>query len=316
MKDHSFNARNDEQRARRTKANEPATDYKVDDSPAMQKKAARQRAKGIAATADAQPGSIAALADATDLAIRAASPAPKEKHPDDVTAKVAKDMKRALAAQASEPAKTKDTAPEATVADGAKAMSELFDRAEREGKPVAKKKVASLAKSIDAAIAADTAAPATKPARKTMASVLKRINAVLAAKSNAPIAATTKAPDDAAAPAATKPTKVDWLDNGLERTGALTVDALARAWIAHLEDGGKTTASTIASYANDLKTAIAFFGADKPVAEINAAYLSEFNISDGVIKLKSGAPKAQPTILKMRRAFRMAVEWARENSVQ
>jgi len=102
MKDHTFNARNDEQRARRTKANEPVPDYKVDDSPAMQKKAARQRAKGIAATTDAQPGSIAALADATDLVIRAALPAPRPsnaKHGDDVTAKVTQDMKCALAAR-------------------------------------------------------------------------------------------------------------------------------------------------------------------------------------------------------------------------
>jgi hypothetical protein len=280
MKDHTFNARNDQMRARRTKAdaNAPAldTDYKVDDSPAMQKRAARQRAKGIAATAEAQPGSIEALADATDAAIRAASPAPrapKKKHPDDVTAKVAKDTKRALAAQDKQRANAKDAAPEATVADGAKALSELFDRAEREGKWVAKKKLASLARTIDAAIAADKVAPAKKSA------------------------------------------KVDWLDTGLERTGALTVDALARTWIAHLESGGTTTASTIASYANDLKTAIAFFGADSPVAGINAAYVNEFNTSDGVMKLRSGAPKAQPTILEMRRAFRMAVEWARENNV-
>jgi hypothetical protein len=41
-----------------------------------------------------------------------------------------------------------------------------------------------------------------------------------------------------------------------------------------------------------------------------------FNLSDGVMKLKSGAPKAMPTILKMRRAFRMAVEWAREHGVE
>jgi len=283
----------------------------------MQKKAARQRAKGIAATAEAQPGSIAALADATDLAISAASPAPKKKrHPDDVTVKVAQDLKRAVVKQENEPTNAKDTAPEATVADGVKGFSEFFDRAEREGKHVAKKQVASLAKTIDAATAADKAAPATKPARKTMASVLKSINAVIAAKSDSPNAATAKAPDDAAAAGATKPTKVDWLDNGLERTGALTLDGLARAWIAHLQEDGKTTPSTISSYANDLKTAVAFFGADKPVAGINAAYLAEFNVCDGVMKLKSGAPTAMPTIIKTRRAFRTAVEWARENGVQ
>ena len=105
------------------------------------------------------------------------------------------------------------------------------------------------------------------------------------------------------------------LDTGLERTGKLTVDELARAWIAHLNAGGKTTASTIASYANDLKTAITFFGADSPVAGINAAYVDVFNLSDGLMKLRSGAPKAMPTILKMRRAFRMALEWAREHEV-
>jgi hypothetical protein len=59
-----------------------------------------------------------------------------------------------------------------------------------------------------------------------------------------------------------------------------------------------------------------FFGANAPVAGINAAYVDVFNTSDGVMKLKSGASKAQPTILKVRRAFRMALEWARENSVQ
>jgi hypothetical protein len=280
MKDKTFNARNDEMRARRTKASDLAPDanYKVDDSPAMQKKAARQRAKGIAATAEAQPGSIEALADATDAAIRAASPKPsatkaKKKHPDDVTAKVAKDLKRALAEQEKREDAAKHAAPEPTVADGANALSELFDRAEREGKPVAKKKVASLAKTIDAAIAADKVAPATKPA------------------------------------------KVNCLDTGLERTGKLTVVELARAWIAHLDAGGKTTASTIASYANDLKTAVAFFGADSPVAGINGACVDVFNMCDGVMKLKSGAPKAMPTILEMRRAFRMALELASENSV-
>jgi hypothetical protein len=77
----------------------------------------------------------------------------------------------------------------------------------------------------------------------------------------------------------------------------------------------KTTASTIASYANDVKIAIAFFVADTPAVGINAAYLAEFNISNGVMKLRSGEPKAQQTILKMRRAFRMALEWAREHGV-
>ena len=127
--------------------------------------------------------------------------------------------------------------------------------------------------------------------------------------------ASSRAPR-AAAKSETPSAKVDWLDTGLERTGALTVEGLARAWIAHLEQGGKTTPSTIASYTNDLKTAIAFFGADAPVAGINVAYVNEFNGCDGVMKLKSGAPKAMPTVLRMRRAFRMAVEWARENGVQ
>jgi hypothetical protein len=51
------------------------------------------------------------------------------------------------------------------------------------------------------------------------------------------------------------------------------------------------------------------------MAGINAAYLTEFNICDGVMKLKSGEPKAQTTILKMRRAFRMALESAHVNQV-
>jgi hypothetical protein len=251
------------------------------------------------------PGSIAALADATDAAIRAASPKTsatkaKKKHPDDVTAKVAKDLKRALAEQEKMEDAAKHAASEPTVADGAKALSELFDRAERDGKHVAKKRVASLAKTIDAAIVADKVAPDHNPlagAGAASTDLLKAAAKKSRAKSKTP------------------PAKVNWLDTGLERTGKLTVDELARAWIAHLEAEGKTTASTIASYASDLKTAIAFFGADSPVAGINAAYLDVFNGSDGVMKLKSGAPKAMPTILKMRRAFRMALEWARENGV-
>ena len=51
------------------------------------------------------------------------------------------------------------------------------------------------------------------------------------------------------------------------------------------------------------------------VSTIDRGSLERFNIRDGVMKLKSGEPKAMPTILKMRRAFRMALEWARENEV-
>jgi hypothetical protein len=246
MKDKTFNARNDELRAR------------------------TKRARNAPTTAP-DPGSIEALADATDAAIRAATTKKKAtaKHPDDVTAKVAKDLKRAIAAQEKAEDAAKHAAPKPT-----------------------KKKVA--------AIPADKVAPDTNPlagAGAASTDLLKAAGKKRRAKPETPAA------------------KTNWLDTGLERTGKLTVDELARAWIAHLEHGGKTTASTIASYANDLKTAIAFFGADSPVAGINAAYVDVFNRCDAVMKLKSGAPKAMPTILKMRRAFRMAVEWARENGV-
>jgi len=125
----------------------------------------------------------------------------------------------------------------------------------------------------------------------------------------------TRAPRAAAAPKVGAREALDawWNDDALPRTGPLTVRDLAEAYILFLESGGQTTLSTISSYKNDLKTAVAFFGEDTLVSRVGRGWRAEFDESKVVNFLKSGEPKAQPTILKMRRTFRMAVEWARAN---
>ena len=91
-----------------------------------------------------------------------------------------------------------------------------------------------------------------------------------------------------------------------------TLQAIAARWLDHMRGLDKTPA-TVASYEGDLAIATAFFGegSEVPTKEQIAA----FEVSDGVMKTRKGRAKANPTILKTRRALRLALTWAAETGL-
>ena len=93
-----------------------------------------------------------------------------------------------------------------------------------------------------------------------------------------------------------------------------TLQAIAAGWLDHMRELGKTPA-TVASYEGDLQIAMAVLGAETDAATLTAAQIAAYADCDAVTKTKSGKPKAQPTILKTRRALRLALTWAAETGL-
>jgi hypothetical protein len=90
--------------------------------------------------------------------------------------------------------------------------------------------------------------------------------------------------------------------------------AIGDAWLESLRAAGHTP-STVSSYGNDLAIAYEHLGADTVAATITEKQIAGFNASKGVVKKANGKPKAQPTILKTRRALRLALIWAEQKKL-
>ena len=89
--------------------------------------------------------------------------------------------------------------------------------------------------------------------------------------------------------------------------------AVGNGWLDAMRAKG-SSASTLSSYGIDLEVAHEFFG-DLKAAEVTADRVAKFNASRNVMKKTSGKPKAKPTILKTRRALRLALTWAEEKGL-
>jgi hypothetical protein len=94
----------------------------------------------------------------------------------------------------------------------------------------------------------------------------------------------------------------------------LTLATLAERYLEHMEQDGKSV-GTCFSYTMELKSAIAEIGGDTLVAEITPHLIEKFNACDRVMLLKSGKPKAQPSIDKTRRVIRLALTWAAQTGL-
>src|SRR5262245_35756904 len=90
--------------------------------------------------------------------------------------------------------------------------------------------------------------------------------------------------------------------------------AIGQGWLESLRKAGHTP-STISSYGNDLEIAYEHLGANTVAAEITERQVAGFNASKYVTKKANGKPKAQPTILKTRRALRLALVWAEQKGL-
>jgi hypothetical protein len=96
--------------------------------------------------------------------------------------------------------------------------------------------------------------------------------------------------------------------------GDLTLAALADGYLAHMSEAGKSP-GTMFSYGMELKAARAELGAETQVASITPDQVQAFFDSPRVTTLKSGQPKAPPSVAKTRRVLRLALVWAAEEGL-
>ena len=90
-----------------------------------------------------------------------------------------------------------------------------------------------------------------------------------------------------------------------------TIHDAAQAYLGHLREQGKKE-RTLYTYAKDFEIIEAFFGSDKPLASIRTPQVGKFFKSDLLRKLPSGKERAELTINKTVRVFRMFLVWAKE----
>jgi hypothetical protein len=131
----------------------------------------------------------------------------------------------------------------------------------------------------------------------------------------APVAAPADAAPEAPAPKGrARKAKAKPADNATPAARLGSLRATGDAWLDSLRAAGHTP-STVSSYGNDLEIAYEHLGADTAAATITEKQIAAFNASKGVVKKANGKPKAQPTILKTRRALRLALVWAEQKKL-
>jgi len=96
--------------------------------------------------------------------------------------------------------------------------------------------------------------------------------------------------------------------------GDLTLAALSDRYLAHMTEAGKSP-GTCFSYSQELRAAQAELGAETQVASLTPEQVQAFFDSARVTTLKSGQPKAPPSVAKTRRVLRLALVWAAEQGL-
>jgi hypothetical protein len=96
-----------------------------------------------------------------------------------------------------------------------------------------------------------------------------------------------------------------------------TVPTLATAITGYVESLVKAGASatTVRSYAAELKIAATELGADMPLAEITAEKIEAFNTSKRVTHTRDGGEKSPLSVAKSRRCLRQCLAWAVESKL-
>jgi len=91
-----------------------------------------------------------------------------------------------------------------------------------------------------------------------------------------------------------------------------TLQESVEQYLTYLTEIGKRP-GTVATYGKDFELAIKHFGGDKKLDTFTVEEIAAFFETDLVNKLKSGKDRAQPTIIKTRRAIRMMFVWAQNS---
>lgn len=92
---------------------------------------------------------------------------------------------------------------------------------------------------------------------------------------------------------------------------SITLGELARRYVEHLAVEDKSPGTQF-SYSQELRLACKELHEDAPIALLTVEDVRRFFTCDKVMKLRSGKPKAQPSIDKSRRVLRLALVWAAE----
>jgi len=91
----------------------------------------------------------------------------------------------------------------------------------------------------------------------------------------------------------------------------VTIQNANEAFIGHLREKGKKE-RTIYTYKKDLELAETFFGKNKMLSKLTVPQTGKFFKSEALLKLPNGNPRAERTIAKTIRVFRMMLVWAKE----
>lgn len=91
--------------------------------------------------------------------------------------------------------------------------------------------------------------------------------------------------------------------------GETTLAELARQYLAHLEEAGKSS-GTIASYGLELQVALAELGAETKLAELTSERVMLFFGSERVTTTRGGRAKSPLSIAKTQRVVRQALVFA------
>ena len=90
-----------------------------------------------------------------------------------------------------------------------------------------------------------------------------------------------------------------------------TIHETAETFIDHLRGLGKKE-RTLYTYAKDLALVEEFFGSDKRLADLRIPQVGKFLKSDLLLKRSNGEARAERTVAKTVRVFRMMLVWAKE----
>ena len=92
----------------------------------------------------------------------------------------------------------------------------------------------------------------------------------------------------------------------------MTIHETTAAFINHLRENGKKE-RTLYTYRKDLDLIEGYFGKDKKLQELRITQVGKFLKCNALLKLGNGNARAERTVAKTIRVFRMMLVWAKDS---
>lgn len=94
----------------------------------------------------------------------------------------------------------------------------------------------------------------------------------------------------------------------------ITLEEAGKAYLEHLKSKGKK-AGTLYTYGQDLKLIQAYFGTKYRISDIRVTQVGKFYKAEGLLMLANGKERAERTLKKTVRFFRLMMTWLHEEGV-